>query len=507
MVKKEDFFEPKYKELHAMASDWCPAMLRLCIAAALCLGLALPFAYMPAVFAAEPGAAPNSPPGSSSDYVPIPEPSEKAVRYYRSGNVLWLVDQVWSVVVPLGLVFMGIAGRLQDWARRKGKYWYLALLLFFLAYLLISYVLNLPLSFYAEYIRQHAYGLSNQTFGKWFGDSLKALLVSAVMGAIFLWIPMLLLKRSPRRWWLYTGLLSAPFFCFVMWIYPVFVDPLFNRFGPLQDKALEHDILALASKVGIHGGRVYQVDKSTDTKMINAYVTGFLGTKRIVLWDTLLQKMERDQILFVMAHEMGHYVLNHVVLGILFYSALVLLALYLVFRLGNTFVLRWGQQTGITALSDIAALPLLAALLSIVLFLCSPIALAFSRHLEHEADRFALEVTRNNRAAALAFLRLQEENLAVPQPGWLFKLWRASHPTLAERITFSNTYRPWEQGKPLKYERYFISTAPSQDLLRPSEQCSSTDSESRPRICVAALSALFEDISEKYPCEKRNPAM
>ena len=181
-------------------------------------------------------------------------------------------------------------------------------------------------------MRQHAYGLSNQTLGKWFGDQLKGLLIGIVVGFLFLWIPYLLLKKSPRRWWLYTGLLAIPFLILVILVQPVWIDPLFNKFGPMNNKELEAKILALAERAGIEGSRVYEVAKSEDTKALNAYVTGFGATKRIVLWDTTIAKLDEDELLFVMGHEMGHYVLGHVWKSILFFSLLIIVTLYAIHR-------------------------------------------------------------------------------------------------------------------------------------------------------------------------------
>ena len=146
------------------------------------------------------------------------------------------------------------------------------------------------------------------------------------------------MRRSPRRWWLYTSLLSLPVMVFVILLEPIWIAPLFNRFGPMKDKQLEARILALAQRAGIEGGRVFEVDKSVDTKMLNAYVTGLLGSKRIVLWDTLLAKMDSRQVLFVVAHEMGHYVLHHVLLGILLGFVGILVGLYLVHRLSGMMI-------------------------------------------------------------------------------------------------------------------------------------------------------------------------
>jgi Zn-dependent protease with chaperone function len=281
------------------------------------------------------------------------------------------------------------------------------------------------------------------------------LLIGIVIGFLFLWVPYLLLKKSPRRWWLYTGLLAIPFLILVILVQPVWIDPLFNKFGPMNNKDLEAKILALAEKAGIEGSRVYEVAKSEDTKALNAYVTGFGATKRIVLWDTTLAKLDEDELLFVMGHEMGHYVLGHVWKSILFFSLLIIVTLYAIHRTAGWMIGKFHRRFGFTELSDMASLPLIILLFSAYFLIVTPVALAFSRHNERESDRFGLEITQNNRAAATAFVKLQQENLAVPRPHVLVKLWRASHPTLGERIDFCNEYRPWQRGEALRYGEVF----------------------------------------------------
>ena len=370
----------------------------------------------------------------ASASVAVPEPSEKAMQYYRSGNVLWVVSQLVGLAIPALLLFTGLSARMRSLARRIGRKWFFIVGVYFILYSLLAYVLDFPLAYYAGYVRQHAYGLSNQTFQKWLADSLKELAVGMVFGCLLLWLPYLLIRRSPRRWWLYTSLLSLPVMVFVMLVEPIWIAPLFNRFGPMKDKQLEARILALAHRAGIEGGRVFEVDKSVDTKTVNAYVTGLFGTKRIVLWDTLLAKLDADQVLFVMAHEMGHYVLHHVLLGILVGFVGVLIGLYLVYRLSGMMLGRWKRRFGFEQLSDVASLPLILLLFQLISLALMPIGLACSRYMEHEADRFALELTRDNHAAATAFVRLQSENLGNPRPGLLYMLWRGSHPSLGERI-------------------------------------------------------------------------
>jgi len=231
-------------------------------------------------------AAPVPPPGDSDAPVAVPEPSEKALRWFAGGNKLWALDTLLGVLVPGAILFSGLSARIRDVASRIGRRWYFTIAIYFILFTLLTTILYLPLTYFEEFVRPHAYGLSNQTFAKWAGDTIKGLLVSLVVGSLVIWGPYKLLERSPKRWWLYTSLLAVPVIVFFMVVAPVWIDPLFNDFGPMKDHDLEARILALADRAGIEGGRVYEVDKSVDTETVNAYVTGFGATKRIVLWDT-----------------------------------------------------------------------------------------------------------------------------------------------------------------------------------------------------------------------------
>jgi len=383
--------------------------------------------------------------------VQVPEPSEKAMQYYRSGNVLWFVEQAWSIAVLVLLLATGVSAALRNAARRIGRNWFFTIVVYFALFTIITTIIDLPLSYYTEFVREHAYGLSNQTFGKWFGDTLKSLAVAGIVGALVLWVPYLLLRKSPRRWWLYTAIALVPFIVVANLVAPIWIAPLFNKFEPMQNKALEQKILALAGRAGIEGSRVYQVNKSVDTKTLNAYVAGLFGTKRIVLWDTTLDRMTDRELLFVMGHEMGHYVLHHVWQAIAFSVLILIASLYVAYRSADAVIARWGARWGFTTLADVASFPLLLLLMSAFSLVVMPLELAFTRHVEHEADRFGLEITQTNHSAGTAFVKLQQDALANPRPGLLHKIFRESHPPLGERIDFANEYHPWTTGQSLEY--------------------------------------------------------
>jgi Zn-dependent protease with chaperone function len=403
-----------------------------------------------------PSQIPIQPNNSQSHASPVtvPEPSAKALNHYRSGMALIGIIILWSLLIPALFLFTGLSARMRSWAERLGRRWYSTFALYCIAFCLLYYLVSLPLSYYAGFIHPHNYDLSNQTLGRWLGNYFKGAAVTMVMGLAVGWIPFFLIKKSPRRWWLYLGLLAAPLLCVQLLIQPIFIDPLFHKFQPLQDNALESKILAQAARVGIEGSRVYEVNMSVDTKGENAYVTGFMGAKRIVLWDTTLKNLDEDELVFILGHEMGHYVLGHIIKLIVFESVLILISLYVAYLLAGPVIARFKKSWGFNVPWDFAALPL--GILAVWIFALAdmPIYMAFSRHVEHEADRFGLELTHNNHAAATAFVKMQQNNLAIPRPGRIFQFWFGSHPTPAERIEFCNSYRPWESGQPSLYGEY-----------------------------------------------------
>ena len=383
--------------------------------------------------------------------VAVPEPSAMALRYYWTGNWLWAFDQVWEIAIPLFVLFTGVAARIRDLAVRIGRKSFFAVGIFVVLYLAIVFVFELPLLYYLGFVRQHAYGLSRQTFSRWFGNELKWLLVSATGGILFAWIPLRLIELRPKFWWLDLTLLSVPYLFFVLLITPIVIDPMFNEQSPLKDRALATKIQELARRAGIGCVRIFVVEKSVDSKAVNAKVTGFLGTKQIVLWDTLLDDLDEKQVLVVVGHEMGHYVLGHLTRSIFLSTIITLLGLLWVDRAGSWMIARLGDRFLIDRLSDIAAIPLLILLIKGSMLVLGPAANAYSRLQEREADCFALELTQTNRSATLAFAEMQRENLINPRPNWFYQFWRATHPSIGERIDFCNSYHPWDEGRPMRF--------------------------------------------------------
>lgn len=398
---------------------------------------------------------------NKQQHVSVPVMSDLARQYYQSGNIVWATGILLRLLIPAAILWTGLSPRIYDMAHKLARNrWYFTILFYLSFYTLLTHLAFMPLAFYLGFMRQHAYGLSNQTVTIWLRHYGLEMMVTLILYALFAWLPYFIIHKSPHRWWLYTSFLAAPFMFFMMLIQPIFIAPLFNNFGPMKDERLENAILNLAAQCGINDSRVFEVDKSRDTKAVNAYVTGLGQTKRIVLWDTLVEKLNHNELLFVMGHEMGHYVLGHVIRSILLIILTIPLLLYGVHFMAHTMIERFQLRWGFKQLDHIASFPLLHMLLSICLFVGSPLGLMVSRYHEREADRFALELTQDNTSAATAFVQLQSTNLGNPRPGKLYTFWRGSHPSLGDRIDFCNTYRPWESDLSLRYHRYFQKQKP-----------------------------------------------
>ncbi|NGX51080.1 MAG: Protease HtpX [Chlamydiae bacterium] len=391
------------------------------------------------------------------DFIPVavPPPTPEATSYYRSGNLLWVVSFLYSLAVPALLLFTGFSAMVRSFCNRIASRWLWQVGLFALLFLLSVALLNLPLDFYSGYIRPHSYGMSNLSLGLWFQHFLIGTGITTLLGIILVWLLYAIIRKSPKRWWLYFGLLTFPLTVFLVVIQPIWIAPLTHRFRPMEDVELKAKIMRLAEKAGIEGSRIYVVNMSQDTNAINAYVTGIGTSKRIVLWDTTIEKLDDEQILFIMGHEMGHYVLNHMWWGLLVITLLSIVTFLIVFLMAEFFLRHRPRRFGFTALSDVASLPLIILLYTFFSVLLSPLWNLYSQSIEHDADIFGLELTHLNQAAGKGFVKLQSNNLGYPWPGEFYMLFRSGHPSTGSRIVFFNGYKPWCDDKPLKYGKYF----------------------------------------------------
>jgi STE24 endopeptidase len=399
--------------------------------------------------------------------VRVPAPTDQALRRHREGVVLWLVGQVWGLALPAFFLFSGYSARLRTWAegRRQRRPWPLVLAIYLASYSVLAFVLTLPLSYYRGFAWPKAYGLSNQSLGQWFGTAVTRLVVAPpappplhfvgiVSGIVMVTVLYWLVRRSPRRWWLYMPAALIPLLLVFQFIEPVAINPLFYNYARIGDTVAEGRLLGLADRAGIEGARVYEA-ASRNGRPIGATVEGFLGTRRIVLSPGVVEQSNERELLAVMGHEMGHYALSHGVKRILVGSTVILVVLFLVAATASQLIRAFRTRFGFDHLADVASLPLLLLLLNLFFLGATPVILAYGRHTEHEADRFALELTRDNRAVATLWVKGMQRNRVVPRPGWFPYWWRGTHQTHGDRIDFANEYRPWESGAPTRYGHLF----------------------------------------------------
>lgn len=385
-------------------------------------------------------------------------PENRAYSGVRT--VLDFVGPLYGFLVALIILFSGLSSAMRNVAHNMGQRLYVRVLVFLVLYTLADFALGFPLAWYQGFALEHQYGLSNQSFGSWLGDQGKSVIVGVVFFGVvpILWLGYCAVRRWPRGWWLPVAMATLPLIVAGALIQPLVIDPLYNKFTPLRDEHLKARILELAARADIPGRNVYEVDKSAQTNKYNAYVNGFGASQRIVLWDTTLQGMSEDEILFVVGHEMGHYKLGHIWKGIGLFSALSFLLFFLAARLTRWAIGRFGRHWGFTELSDVASMPLLSATLGLLSLVAQPAVNGYARRVEHEADVFAVEVTRDNDAGARAFLKLGSQNRSNPEPSALVTFFQYTHPPLIERIRFALTYRPWLEGK----ENLFYTGAPAE---------------------------------------------
>jgi len=371
-------------------------------------------------------------------------------RYSAIRVFLSFLYPFYAAVAALVLLMTGLSARMRDFAHARARSRYGRTFLYLALFLLATFVLEFPLAWFSGFALEHRFQLSNQSFFAWFGEQGIDLGVGLAMlgGTGLVALAYRAIEKYPRGWWWRIALGVIPVTIFMTIIQPVFIEPLYNKFEPLRDKALEQEIVALAAKADIPGRRVFQVDRSKQTKRYNAYVNGFGASQRIVLWDTILEGMSEDELLFVMGHEMGHYKLGHMWKGIALASLGGFAVLFLCWRIATWLLGRFGGRWGFTELHDLASLPLFALTLGLLLFVLQPIDVGYTRTVEHEADVFGLEVTKTNDAATRAFIKLGSQNRSDPEPAPIVKFWLYSHPPLVERVRFAMEYHPWEEGKP-----------------------------------------------------------
>jgi STE24 endopeptidase len=358
---------------------------------------------------------------------------KKTHAYTIETSSLSFVESIFDTIVIIFFIFGGILDLYNSRINALNLPFAVKGTIFFLALSFANTLFSVPFNLYATFRIENKYGFNTMTGKLWSADFVKSLLVSTVILGIILFGGLLIVRISPGYWWLFAWGFFFVVSIFLMYISPYVIEPLFNKFTPLESGGLVEKIRTVMAKVGIRVSRVFTVDASKRSRHTNAYFTGIGRVKRIVLFDTLLEMMEQGEILAVLAHEAGHWKKKHVLKRIVVFESLSLLGAYTAFRilgtnlLSNIFHVREG--------TFFVKLFILGFIFSIVAFPLTPVSSYFSRRHEYEADRFAVQTTGDAEGLATSLIKLSKDNLSNLYPHPLYAKFYYSHPPIVERVS------------------------------------------------------------------------
>jgi len=341
---------------------------------------------------------------------------DKSDAYFEGGYWLLLWNYLVAAAISILLLSSRISERLRDLSERLTRYKTLQVACYSISYLLLAFLLSFPLNVYEHFFREHQYGLATQNFPAWFREQLVGLGITLVGGTIFFIVLYAIFRRAPKTWWIWGTGVAVAFSFFVLFIAPVFIEPLFNTYKPLTKPEISEPILVMARANEIPVKQVFEVDASRQTTRVSANVSGILGTTRIALNDNLLNQCTVPEIRAVMAHEMGHYVLNHGAKLLTYLAVSILVGFGLTRILFDAALRRWGDRWGVRGIADPAGLPLLALIFCTLLFLATPLLNTLVRVTEREADAFGINTAREPDAMAEVALKLGVYRKLNPTP-------------------------------------------------------------------------------------------
>jgi STE24 endopeptidase len=360
------------------------------------------------------------------------ETLEKTVAYTLEKDRLGLIESIIDNILLIVFLFGGLLPLYDRWIATLSGSFVMNGTLFFLILTLAQSFLGIPTSLYDTFRIENRYGFNTMTFRMWLSDLVKSMLISLLILSVACAGGLAIVRKSPDFWWLWVWGFFAAVSVFLMYISPYVIEPLFNRYEPVKEEGLEEDIRALMAKAGLKVSRVMQMDASRRSTHSNAYFTGIGRVKRIVLFDTLIRQMNRDEVLAVLAHEVGHWKRGHIWKRLLTAELLALAGCYLAYRL-----VLWGGLPGLLYLpgaSFAAQLVILAFMGAIISFPFTPLSSWLSRRHELEADRFATALTGAPESLASSLIKLSRENLANLHPHPFYAKVYYSHPPVVERV-------------------------------------------------------------------------
>jgi STE24 endopeptidase len=354
--------------------------------------------------------------------------SAYAVDSADFGIISTLVNQAFFLVILLSGFLPWLVKCIHQW----GFGLIFGGLVFFASLSILTNLLRLPFSLYGTFVIEGRYGFNTKTFRLWVNDLIKSLALSALLGGLLLWLFLTLVVRGGNSWWVWAWIFTGAFELLMMWLYPVIIAPLFNKFEPITNKELENDIRTLMEKAGLRAKGVFRMDASKRSRHTNAYFTGLGKSKRIVLFDTLLEAHAGEEILAVLAHELGHWKKKHVHKQLILAEFLSLAGFYVAAKLLDWPVMY--RTFGFPEPIPYVGLFLMGALFSPLGYFAQPLASAISRKFEREADDYTLALIQRAGPMVKALKRLAADNLANLTPHPLYAWFYYSHPPLVERI-------------------------------------------------------------------------
>ena len=341
---------------------------------------------------------------------------ERSDSYFEGGYWLILWNFLLTAAISVLLLASHFSARLRDFSERVTTMKNFQVACYAIPYLLLVYALSFPLNLYENFFREHQYGLATQTFAPWFREQLIGLALTLVGGTLLVVVLYAVFRRAPRTWWIWGTVVLVIFSGTLVLIAPVYIEPLFNTYKPLTDPKIRDPILAMARANEIPVKQVFEVDASRQSRRVSANVSGLLGTTRVALNDNLLKQSTLPEIRAVMAHEMGHYVLNHGTKLLTYLGILILIGFAFTRIFFDAAVKRWGDRWGVCGIADPAGLPLLALISSVLLFLATPVFNTVVRITEREADAFGINTSREPDGMAKVALKLGVYRKLNPTP-------------------------------------------------------------------------------------------
>ena len=432
--------------------------------------VALALIALTSVGSSQSASAADTPPGvtaeghfdadtATASYLATMTPAARARSdaYFEGGYWLLLWDLVIALLLAWALLASRLSARMRDFAARVTRVRWAQTALYAIQYFILTTVVTLPWAAYEDYFREHQYGMSNLRLTGWLGEQAKGLSITLIFGTLAVVAIYAVIRKLSKTWWLWGAVVAIGLLMFQVAIGPTYLEPVFNKFYPLAESPLKQRILSLARANGIPAAQVYEFDASRQTTRISAHVSGMLGSARISLNDNLMNRGSPEEVEAVMAHEMGHYVLNHLYKGVWELGVLIVIGFAFVSWAFGRATLRFGERWGFRDVADVAGLPVVVALFLVYGFALTPVFNTITRTMETEADAFSLNAARQPDGAAQAVLHLSEYRKMQPGPveeviffnhpsGWTrihqAMVWKAENLSAADIVAYDALHHP-----------------------------------------------------------------